>query len=151
MTDTSSADGPPAKGAPTDGVPATPAEMARLDSARNALLEVHRALLNAERLRYEQVHGRVPNNGAFLQLVIADPWFAWLRPMAQLVLMIDERTSDKRAPLGSIEAQSLLVRSRAMLQADEDGDAFQRLFHQALQSSPELAELFRRLRGRSKG
>ena len=136
----------PADGAPSpqDGL-ATDAERGRLDLVRSELLRVHRALLEAERVRYEKVHGRIANNSAFLQLVIADPWFDWLRPMAQLVLLIDERTSDKKNLLGGAEARSLFERSRALLVADSEGDAFQRLFAQAVQNSPELAVLARQV------
>lgn len=124
---------------------ATETELHRLDLVREDLLRVHRALLEAERIRYERVKGRIANNSAFLQLVINDPWFDWLQPMAQLVLLIDERTSDKKNPLGSAEVKALLERGRALLRADAEGDAFQRLFYQALQSSPDLAVLTRQV------
>ena len=71
------------------------------------------------------MHGRIANNGVFLQLVIGDPWFDWLRPMGQMVLLIDERMEDKDAPLGVGEASALLNRSRELLRADTNGDAFQ--------------------------
>lgn len=117
----------------------------RLETARHDLLRVHRALLAVERIRYEKARGRIENNSAFLQLVIADPWFDWLRPMAQLVLLIDERTEDKKSLLGEPEGQSLLARSTALLRADSDGDAFQRLYYQAVQFSPDLAVLARQV------
>jgi hypothetical protein len=131
--------------APGEGAAATAAQLAALDAIRNDLLKVHRALLGVERLRYEKHRGRIENNSAFLQLVINDPWFDWLRPMAQLVLMIDERTSDKKSPLGGAEATSLLDRARSLLKADADGDAFQRLFYQAVQASAEFAVLARQV------
>lgn len=124
-----------------DGEEATLTVRRQLTVAREDLLRVHRALLHVERVRYEKVHGRVANNGLFLQLAIGDPWFDWLRPMGQMVLLIDERMEDKEAPLGSAEATALLARSRELLRANADGDAFQRLYYQALQLSPELAVL----------
>ena len=124
-----------------DGTPATETVRRQLTVAREDLLRVHRALLHVERLRYEKVHGRIANNGLFLQLVIGDPWFDWLRPMGQMVLLIDERMEDKDAALSASEASALLNRSRELLRADANGDAFQRLYYQALQLSPELAVL----------
>jgi hypothetical protein len=124
---------------------ATAADLQRLDRVRMDLLRVHRALLEAERARYEKVRGRIANNSAFLQLVINDPWFDWLRPMAQLVLLIDERTADKKQPLGTAEAGALFDRARSLLRADSEGDAFQRLFFQVVQTSPELAVLARQV------
>ena len=139
---------------PDDAVPAAPfshleipvataTERRRLDGMRNDLLRVHRGLLEAERNRYEKQHGRIANNSVFLQLVINDPWFEWLRPMAQMVLFIDERTSDKKQPLGCVEAVALFEQSLGLLKADDRGDHFQRLFFQSIQSSPELALLVR--------
>lgn len=124
-----------------DGEPATESVRRQLTLAREDLLRVHRALLHVERLRYEKVHGRIANNGLFLQLVIGDPWFDWLRPMGQMVLLIDERMEDEDAPLGTSESAALLARARELLRADANGDAFQRLYYQALQLSPELAFL----------
>lgn len=133
--------------APPDSIEATASTdlLRQLEATRQDLLTVHRALLAAERIRYEKARGRIENNSAFLQLVINDPWFDWLRPMAQLVLLIDERSSDKKAPLGDIEAKSLLARSAMLLRADVNGDAFQRLFYQAVQTSPDLAVLARQV------
>ncbi|MBP6773306.1 MAG: hypothetical protein KA154_09935 [Gemmatimonadaceae bacterium] len=125
--------------------PASHELLGRLEHARQDLLRVHRALLQVERLRYEKARGRIANNSAFLQLVISDPWFDWLRPMAQLVLLIDERTSDKKSVLGGTEGKALLDRARGLLRADAEGDAFQRLYHDAVQSSPEMAVLARQV------
>ncbi len=132
-----------------DQLVASPAERQALETVRKDLLEVHRGLLDAERIRYERVKGRIENNASFLQVVINDPWFDWLRPMAQLVLLIDERTSDKKQPLGSSEALSLLSRAKELLHADSEGDAFQRLFYQAMQVSPDLAVLARQVAARN--
>jgi hypothetical protein len=120
---------------------ATPAELARLEQVRKDLLRVHKGLLEAERLRYEAVNGPVPNNMVFLQLVIDDPWFEWLRPMAQLVLLIDEKASDKQTPLGADEAAELYRQGRSLLTPDAAGEPFQRLFHDAVEASQKLAVL----------
>ena len=135
----------PAQDQSAETPPVTADQLRRLEEARQALLRVHRALLETERTRYERVRGRIATNSAFLQLVISDPWFDWLRPMAQLVLLIDERTSDKKSPLGTTEAKALLDRARALLRADSDGDAFQRLYYQAVQASPDLAVVARQV------
>lgn len=125
---------------PTQEEPeATETARKQLLSIREDLLQVHRALLHVERLRYEKVHGRIANNGLFLQLAIGDPWFDWLRPMGQMVLLIDERMEDKQSRLSAGEATALLTRARELLRADASGDAFQRLYYQALQLSPDLA------------
>jgi hypothetical protein len=124
-----------------DGDQATASVRKQLTLAREDLLRVHRALLHVERMRYEKVHGRIANNGLFLQLAISDPWFDWLRPMGQMVLLVDERMEDKESPLETNEASALLSRARELLRPDASGDAFQRLYYQAMQVSPELAVL----------
>jgi hypothetical protein len=130
---------------PVETPSASPALRERLEVARTLLLKVHRALLEAERVRYEKARGRIANNSAFLQLVINDPWFDWLRPMAQMVLLIDERASDRKSPLGEEEGRALLDRARDLLRADPEGDSFQRLYADALQHSPGLAVLARQV------
>ena len=73
---------------------ATAEELQRLEVARTLLLKVHRALLEAERVRYEKARGRIENNSAFLQLVINDPWFDWLpfRSARGTVLQVEADT-----------------------------------------------------------
>ena len=63
---------------------------ARLRAVRMPLLKLHKALLEAEKIGYEKQMGRIENPGAFLQLLMNDPWFAWLRPISQLIVLIDE-------------------------------------------------------------
>lgn len=145
MTDSTPAEPIPVAETRMDGPPASPTERERLEAARMALLRIHRLLLDVERARYEKARGRIPNNTTFLQLVINDPWFDWLRPMAQLVLLIDERTSDKDAPISSPEARALYDRARGLLRPDPEGDAFQRLYAQAVQQAPALAVLTRQI------
>ena len=65
-------------------------EEERLRAVRLPLLKLHKALLEAEKIGYEKQNGRIENPGAFLQLLMSDPWFAWLRPISQLIVLIDE-------------------------------------------------------------
>ena len=62
----------------------------RLRAVRMPLLKLHKALLEAEKIGYEKQMGRIENPGTFLQLLMNDPWFAWLRPISQLIVLIDE-------------------------------------------------------------
>ena len=61
-----------------------------LKELRETLLTLHKALLDSERTSYELVHGTIPSPGAFLQLLINDSWFAWLRPVTTLLVEIDD-------------------------------------------------------------
>ena len=117
---------------------ALPAEPRRkLNDARLGLLALHKALLDYEKIRYERTHGRVESSGAFLQLALGDPQFAWLRPISELVVQIDELlVSDE--PGAEVDADAVMNHARALLRPDENGDDFQRRYHRALQDSPEV-------------
>lgn len=105
---------------------------------RGALLRLHKALLDAERARYERVHGRINGPGAFLQLLLNDPWFAWLRPLSQLVVQIDERLDAEEA-VTAAEANAFVVLARTLLHEDEGEAAFPSHYGRALQEAPGVA------------
>lgn len=118
----------------------------KLDSARNDLLTLHRVLLQAERVRYEKVFGRIQGNGEFLQLAMNDPWFIWLRPMMRLVSEIDSRLLDRgQPPMTAEDAAQMLSEARRLLRPDSAGSGFQQEFQQLLQDSPEVAVIHRQL------
>jgi hypothetical protein len=110
---------------------------ASLDNFFPALLRLHKALLDDERVSYERVHGRIPSNGAFLQLALNDAWFAWLRPLSQLITKLDELSeSNDPAPREAIPA--LLASVQRLLTPTEEGEGFGRQYHDALQRSPDV-------------
>src|SRR3954469_8581452 len=76
-------------GLPAPSAPMSPATAERLREIRLRLLDLHKALLDDSRAAYELDRGRIPSNATLLQLVINDPWFAWLRPLSELVVRID--------------------------------------------------------------
>jgi len=111
----------------------------QLENARHGLLQVHRALLEAERIAYERAHGRIEGSGPFLQLVIQDPWFAWLRPISELIVQIDEwLDEDEPGPGAPDLAEILLAQVRDRLRPDEAGVEFQRRYHRLLQEDPSV-------------
>ena len=60
-----------------------------LTEVRSRLLDLHKAVIDAERLVYEKRHGRQAA-GAFLEVLVNDPAFAWLRPWTALVVRMDD-------------------------------------------------------------
>jgi hypothetical protein len=104
----------------------------RLLALHGALLRLHKALLDSERTAYEEVHGRIPSPGAFLQLVINDEWFAWLRELSELIVQIDEKTDRKYEPQDA-EASQLFEQTRALLTPDENGQGFAKRYFEAMQ------------------
>lgn len=112
----------------------------RVDQARYALLHVHRALLEVERIRYERQHGRIQGSGALLQIVLNDPWFYWLRPIPTLIALLDEwLEADPPADDAATRAELLLAQVRDRLRPDENGADFQQRYHQLLQEEPTVA------------
>ena len=111
-------------------------DLARLRELRQALLALHKALLDAERVRYERVQGRISSPFEFLQLVLHDSWFAWLRPFSALVVQIDEWLDQEAA---SPEAATALVdQVRALLRPNEEGEESARQYFEALQAAPDV-------------
>lgn len=108
-----------------------------LDELFNGLLRLHKALLDDERVAYERVHGRISSNGEFLQLVLNDAWFAWLRPLSQFIAGLDEiGEAQDSSTRESIPA--LLASVQALLTPMEEGEGFGRQYHDALQRSPDV-------------
>ena len=110
---------------------------AQLDDLSRALLRLHKALLDGERLTYERVHGQIPSNGQFLQLVLRDGWFAWLRPLSQLMVGLSELTEEEEASADA-GISVLLATLRTLLTPSEEGDGFGRHYHDALQREPDV-------------
>ena len=67
-----------------------PMDRTTIDRLHGRLLELHKLLLDATRADYEREHGRIPNPGAYLQLVIQHERFAWLRPLSGILVEIDD-------------------------------------------------------------
>src|SRR5262245_66545123 len=69
-----------------------------LQELRDALLDLHKVLIDSERAVYETNVGPIDSPHHFLQLLSSDPWFAWLRPVSQLIVAMDEAL-DAEEPL----------------------------------------------------
>ncbi|MFV0387189.1 MAG: hypothetical protein ACK5NT_00400 [Pyrinomonadaceae bacterium] len=60
-----------------------------LKEARNLLLKLHKILMDQDRTRYEFEFGAL-SAGRFLELLMSDERFAWLRVLSTLIVRIDE-------------------------------------------------------------
>nr|ADC35810.1 glyoxalase/bleomycin resistance protein/dioxygenase [uncultured bacterium 66] len=115
----------------------TDANRARLRDLRGKLLQLHKVLLDDTRVAYEMDRGRVPSNATLLQLVINDPWFAWLHSLSELVVRIDE-TVDPDSPATDADAATLIDQVEKLLTASENGEGFHRRYFDALQRQPAV-------------
>ena len=115
--------------------PVSAATRGRMGEVRRALLRLHKVLLEAERASYERGRGSVGGSGEFLQLVINDPWFAWLRPVSELIVRIDELQEPAQETTEG-EALAALGQAAALVRA-ADGGEFGRRYREILQRSPD--------------
>ena len=110
---------------------------ARLRDLRGKLLQLHKVLLDDARVAYEMDRGRIPSNATLLQLVISDPWFAWLHSLSELIVRIDE-TVEADSPASDADAHTLIDHVERLLTASETGEGFQRRYFDALQRQPAV-------------
>jgi hypothetical protein len=108
-----------------------------LTALRHALIDLHKALVDSERVRYEQTAGPIQSPSHFLQLLTHDPWFAWLRPLSQLIVAMDEAL-DGKEPLTVAGAEALVNQARLLLAASEYDAGFARHYFDALQRDPAV-------------
>lgn len=109
----------------------------RLTDLRHALLKLHKTLVDSERVGYEKTIGKIQSPNHFLQLLTNDPWFAWLRPLSQLIVAMDEAL-DAKEPLTAAKVDALVRQSKQLLVASENSDGFSGHYFNALQRDPDV-------------
>ena len=108
-----------------------------LRELRNALLNLHKTLVDSERVSYEKIVGKIQSPNHFLQLLTGDPWFAWLHPISQLIVSMDEAL-DEKEPLTAATADALVNQSGLLLSPSETGEGFAQHYFEALQRDPDV-------------
>lgn len=104
----------------------------RLVALRNGLLKLHKALLDSERQIYEHDIARINSPSEFLNLLLQDPHFAWLRELSQLVVLIDE-TLEWDEPATPADADRLVAQARGLVAPSETGAGFAKSYYDAMQ------------------
>lgn len=114
-----------------------------LEKVRLSLLALHKALVDSERVQYEKTMGQITSPNHFLKLLTEDPWFAWLTPLSQMIVSIDEML-DGKEPVGTRNLQAVLKEARRLLVATEQGgdagsgSGFSAHYYEALQRDPDV-------------
>jgi hypothetical protein len=125
----------------------------RLAALREALLNLHKTLVDSERETYEKTMGAIQSRNQFLQLLTSDPWFAWLQPFSQLIVAMDEALEEDDS-LTAAAVDALVKQTRLLLTASEEGDGPPRHYFDALQRDPDVvlahAKVARLIKPRSK-
>ena len=128
---------PAAAAGGAESAPLSAGTRARLGDLRSRLLALHKTLLDDAKVAYEMDRGRIPSSGALLQLVIGDPWFAWLQQLSGLIVRIDEMTSTE-AKATEADARALFEQVDRLLIPSETGADFARRYFEALQRQPAV-------------
>ena len=109
----------------------------RLTELRAALQQLHKTLLDSERLSYEASFGRTVSPYDFLHLLTSDPWFAWLAPVTHLFADMDALL-DAKEPLTVADVDALVQRTKTLLTPAETGEGFARQYDEVLQRDPDV-------------
>ncbi len=116
----------------------------RLKNARNILLKLHKSMIDLEREMYEGIHGK-QTAGEFLNLLLEDEDFSWLRKFSMLIVEIDEMF-DLKVEISSQMVDANLKKVRELAQMDEPDEYFRAKYQFALQRDPNAAGLHSQLK-----
>jgi len=83
---------------------------------RHAVLDLHKVLMDAQRIRYERLHGRISTSGEFLGIVLEHPQFAWLRALSSLIARLDEWIDEEKSEPEELTA--LVAALQALVEPD---------------------------------
>ena len=106
-----------------------------LGDLRHALLRLHKTLMEWERGGYERIHGRQSSND-LLNALLNDPQFAWLRPISQLIVRIDELLGEKTPPMRN-DVDAVVAQVKTLTSPNADGNIYERRYDTVLQEHPD--------------
>ena len=107
--------------------------MADPASVRPALLELHRRLLEAQRLEVERFGGRMTAT-ELLQAAADDLRFYWLKQLSELIAALDQARADEDAGA----ADAAVGRARMLLAPPDPAGAFGARYLRVLQDHPDV-------------
>jgi hypothetical protein len=108
-----------------------------LTELRRALLPLHKTLLEWERKAYERAHGRKMGGGEMLQIMMSHPQFAWLHPISELIVRIDQ-TLDDETPDSTVDVDAIVVQVRRLVAPDQTEKPYAERYLTALQEVPDV-------------
>lgn len=119
-------------------------QVERLKRSRNILLKLHKSMLDLEREMYEGIQGKV-NSTDFLNLLMEDEDFAWLRRFSMLIVEIDEMF-DLKDGVSPEMVEASLKKVHELVDMTEPDEYFKAKYQFALQRSPDSAGLHSQLK-----
>ena len=101
------------------------------ESVRNALVDLHRELLEAQQIEAERFGGRM-SASEVLQAAADDLRFNWLKAVSELIADLDQARSDADAEA----TRAAVARVRELLAPPDPSSAFGARYLRALQDHP---------------
>ena len=110
---------------------------ARVEQLRHVLLELHKSLLDAQRIEYERARGRIETRGEFLGLVLNHPQFEWIRAMSALIAQMDEWAEEAE---GTTEEQfeGIVEALRDLIRPEGTNAAFSPKYWHLVNNTPDV-------------
>ena len=115
-----------------------------LKSARDLLLKLHKSMVDLEREMYEGIYGK-QTAGQFLNLLLEDEDFSWLRRFSMLIVEIDEMF-DLKVDVTDELVQANIDKVRELVEMSETDDYFKAKYQFSLQRDPNAAGLHSQLK-----
>lgn len=116
----------------------------KLKNARNILLKLHKSLIDREREVFEEIHGPLKAS-EFLNILLENADFAWLRKFSMLIVEIDEMFVAKDGVPDDLVNANLVMISELVEMTEED-EYFRAKYRNAVQKYPDVAGLQAELR-----
>src|SRR4051794_39900819 len=107
--------------------------MTDTSAVRRALIELHRVLLNAQRIQAERFGGRM-SSSELLQAAADDLRSSWLKEPSCVIVALDQA----HAGQDSAGARAAIARARALLDPPDADTALGARYLRALQDDPDV-------------
>ena len=108
-----------------------------LRNGRNLLLKLHKNLVDHERAIWEGMNGPA-TAGQFLNVLLEDPDFSWLRKFSTLIVDIDEMFAQKDGfPVEAVDLH--LTKLRDLIAMKDEDEGFKAKYQAALQQDLDAA------------
>ena len=108
------------------------------------LLKLHKSLLDHERRIYEGING-AKTPGQFLNILLEDPDFAWLRKFSTLIVEIDEMFAQKDG-YDEVTVETHIAALRSLVAMEDEDEEFRAKYQSGLQQDLDAASQHGELR-----
>ena len=116
----------------------------KLRNARNLLLKLHKALVDGERGVFEAINGPL-TAGQFLNVLLENEDFNWLRKFSMLIVEIDEMF-DLKDGLAFEMVDANIFKVVELVEMREADEYFKAKYKNAIQRFPDAASLHSELK-----